>query len=704
MKKQKQPELHPSQTRYLQRRIALYFLLVAILEADGNTASSASDKNKSTSPKNLRSSAIKKSKSAEVQEAVPVDSVPTKTRSPVQEQPLESPSELLKKALAKGGDKNALDRQLYADVLGSDGPQTPSQRDGEKDHDDVSLLGRIKSHLAVRKGVRRSILAVGIILFSVIGVQLFYPSNRALPLSRMQANGYLGFADERQILKTFEDFDSRTVTVHTHTKTLTTSYKDLGVTIAPDKTIESMTTYSLRERLIPFSILLKGNKTYQISRDLNESQLNLYVRDVINQTNKQPADAVVTKQGTQLVITPSEEGYAYQGEVLRSHLLRSDLADKGQIVFAPTILPPKITSETAEAVVKRMQQRIDAPLFITAEVTSFKVDSAMMASWVDITPKPEEKTVDINFNRDRVAASLAQLRSQVDYPAVDTIVTYLNGVPAGRQEGAVGKSLKYDELVDRILATTSPSITNLEAVVTTLPPPEKIERKYTKDSTGIQTMLSYWTANHNGEHSIDFQTVNGRIVANSNPHQIRPSAGVYRMFIGSLIYGKIASGTISSSTVLSNGQSVGTCLERMLAESESGCTNVLGDMVGWGASDSLLKSQGFENTTLTAGAGLTSASDLTRWFVKVYSGNIVTKPHSSALLQSLNRETNRSGIPAGSPGMFVASKAGSAGRTRHEAAIVYHPGGMYVLSVMSEGSSAANFADLAREINKILDQ
>lgn len=699
MKNQKQPELHPSQKRYLERRIALYLLLVAIIEAEAKSPEVVSSKESKNS--------VSAKKSAKPAKDEPLKVVPASDETLLDQpaQVAESPSELLRKALAEGGYKHASDRRLYEDVLGIEQHQPPVMEVSEaKEQPSDNLFTRIKRRLVVRRGVQRSVLVVGMLLFFVIGIQLFYPSNRALPLSRMQANGYLGFADERQILKTFEDFDSRIVTVHTHTKTLTTSYKDLGVTIAPDKTIEAMTSYSLRERLIPFSILLKGNKTYNISRDLNESQLNLYVKDVINQTNKQPADAVVTKQGTQLVITPSEEGYAYQGEVLRSHLLRSDLADNGQIVFAPTVLPPNITSETAEAVVKRMQQRIDAPLFITAEVTSFKVDSALMASWVDITPKPEEKSVDINFNRDRVAASLAELRSKVDYPAVDTIVTYLNGVPAGRQEGAVGKTLKFEELVDRVLATTSPSITNLEAVVTTLPPPEKIDRKYTKDSTGIQTMLSHWVANHNGEHSIDFQTVNGRMVGNINPHQIRPSTGVYRMFIGSLIYNKIASGSISTATVLANGQSVGTCLDRMLAESEAGCTNVLGDMVDWGASDSLLKSQGFESTTLTAGAGLTSASDLSKWFARVYSGNIVTKSHSSALLQNLNREVNRSGIPAGSPGMFVANKAGSAGRTRHEAAIIYHPGGMYILSIMSEGSTASNFADLAREINKILDQ
>ena len=60
----------------------------------------------------------------------------------------------------------------------------------------------------------------------------------------------------------------------------------------------------------------------------------------------------------------------------------------------------------------------------------------------------------------------------------------------------------------------------------------------------------------------------------------------------------------------------------------------------------------------------------------------------------------RQGIPAGANGQ-VADKVGFMDNLLHDAAIVYSPNGTYVLAVMTEGSSWATIADLARQIDSL---
>lgn len=542
------------------------------------------------------------------------------------------------------------------------------------------------------------------LLLVVVGVQLLYPRDRALPLARLQTNGFIGLSSKDQIMSHYQDFDSRTVTVHTHGKTTTTSYADLGVRLQPDATLKNVTGYSTQQRFIPFSIFFVGNKTFSLSRELDESQLELFAKDMIAQTSKAPRDAVVSLSGTKLAVSPSEEGYEYSIGALKSQILRSDLSNKAQIVFAPTILPPAITTDTATIKARNMQQRINTPLTVKAEEKAVVVGPDVMAQWLEITPNPKGNTVDMTFNKVRVAETLQALAPQVQVQVTPTIVTILNGLEAGRAFGTRGKILQFSELVDKVVATTAPTIETVIAPVQYVEPKEVIDRRYTRDSAGVQNLVDHWTANHAGDYSIDMRTVNGRIAANKNPYKISSAVGIYRLYIAHMVYGKISAKSLSGATVTATGQSVDACMDRMIRESDEACTNVLGDLIGWGAADDMLRAQGFDNTTLARGAALTTASNTSDWMLKLLGSNITTKAQADTLIGLMSRQTALSGIPAGSSGIRVADKAGSFGRTRHDVGIVYHPSGTYVLSILSEGSSFAMVADLTKEINRVMSQ
>lgn len=562
---------------------------------------------------------------------------------------------------------------------------------------------KVKRLKTAHSRVFKIVTATSICLIIVVIVQILYPSGRATPLASLQSYGQLGFANQDKILNKLSDFDQRIVTVHTHTKNITTSYKDLGVTINAEQTAKEMTDYPLSKRLVPLTIFFYG-KNRKIVRDIDESQLQLFVRDVVVLASKKPVDALVSIEDTKLSFSPSEEGHEYQTQSLKSVVLRSELGNNAQVVFTPTILYPRISSNIAEANVKRMQLRINNPISIKADGKTRTIDSNTIASWVDIVHKPDKNTVDIVFNNDRIAATTSDLPVEVDYTAKPNVTTMLNGSKAGYSQGATGRSLQFDELVKQIADTTNPSGSSIEASVLTLIPPDVIDRKYTKDSTGMQSLLEHWTTINGGQYGIDFRTVNGRISANINPNRLFPSVGIYRIYIASMIYGRLSSGSTKAGDIMQNGQTVDACLSKMIRESDESCTNALGNIIGWGSADQMLVNQGFESTTLVQGASLTTANDASDWLLKLISGNITMFSQANSLTNLMGQQIFRQGMPAGSAGYRVADKAGAFGRNTNDVGIVYHPGSTYVLSVMSEGSSLNKIADLTREINKVMAQ
>jgi hypothetical protein len=567
----------------------------------------------------------------------------------------------------------------------------------------LSLRTRIRV-FCFKTRARRLVFRFIVVCLLINAVQLAYPKDWTMPLARLQGNGFVGFSSKDQILSRFQNFDGRTLTVHTHTKNLTTSYSDLGVTLQADATVDSLTKYTLTQRFIPFSLFVIGNKTHYIHRDLNANQLSFFVRDVVAENNEPPRDATVSIEGTKISVNPSKPGYEYQYDYMKSLVLNSDLRDKAQLVFKPTVLPPAVDSSDIANKIERMQRRINTPLIIRAEAASMTVDPSTMASWVEVVPNPGQRTLDLVFSKPKIAQTLAGFPGQVNSQMQPSIVTMLNGLQAGRKQGAAGKVLQLEELIAKVADTTTPTIETIIAPVTTVAPSEVFDRRYSKDTAGLQNLIDYWTSNNKGQYSIDVRSLNGRIQAGKNQFKLSSSVGIFRIYIAHMVYGRIAAKSISPATPTNAGLNVGGCLERMMRDADESCTNALGDIVGWGAVDNILHDQGFFSTTLTRGAGLTTASDTSEWMTKLLNGSLTSRAHADELTSIMKRSNVRSGIPAGSSGIAVANRAGSFGRVKHDVGIVYHPKGAYVVSILTDGAEFSQIADLAREIRKVMDQ
>ena len=95
----------------------------------------------------------------------------------------------------------------------------------------------------------------------------------------------------------------------------------------------------------------------------------------------------------------------------------------------------------------------------------------------------------------------------------------------------------------------------------------------------------------------------------------------------------------------------------------------------------------------------TSPRDCGRVLKAIYEGELISEEASSEMLELLLNQTRRWKIPAGVPaGTKVANKTGETDTANSDVAIVFSPGGDYIICVLGNGN-VANGVDTIRKIS-----
>lgn len=549
--------------------------------------------------------------------------------------------------------------------------------------------------------LRAAAVVGGIAALSVL-VQIMYPSGRTLPLSHLEENGFTGFQTQSAIEQKITSINGRAVTVTTRNSTVDTSYTAMGVRANAENTFKELSDYPLEKRLIPFSILFTKLEPAKVSRDINVEKLTNFTKDIVTVTSKEPKNASVSMQNNHLLVVPSEDGYRYEQIALQRQIAESKLGAPS-LNLEPQAIPAKISTQTAQSNVFDMQKRIDSGLTISAADQNLRIGPEVIASWVVIDQKPEVNTINLYFDKVKVAASLQPIITAVDKPGTADAITLLNGVEAGRKPGTPGRTLQFDDLVNQVASATDWTVGLIQANVTNLPTKQTYVRTYSRDSAGFQNLLDYWVKANKGRFGVQLLTQNGRIEAGTNSDQ--SFSGTHKLYLPHLTYGKITARALNPGYTTSTGFTIDGCVDKVVLSGHDACTRALGDLINWGDNNSLLAAQGFRNTSISNGGGATTARDGADWAIKLLNGSITTVAQRSALVSLMSEQNNRNGIPAGvAPTATVANRTGQAGSVRYDVGIVYHPRGTYVLSVFTDGSNFAAIADLAHEVNTIMGQ
>ena len=237
-------------------------------------------------------------------------------------------------------------------------------------------------------------------------------------------------------------------------------------------------------------------------------------------------------------------------------------------------------------------------------------------------------------------------------------------------------------------------------------------------SSGLSRIIQDDLSGKKGDYAIYIENLSDAENYGLRQSDIFPAASLYKLYLMAAILKEIDKGNLKLEDTVTSSKSrlieiygstdsgyeeapetisytLDEALTRIGRVSDNFSSIMLTDKVGLGKIQEMVEELGAEDTRIKSPTLIvndeeepymsTSASDISRFFRKLYTKEIVSVSVSDKLTEflSLNQLNNR--IPAGLPGdIKVIHKTGELARIRHDAGIVYLPEKAYIIVLMSQ--------------------
>lgn len=290
---------------------------------------------------------------------------------------------------------------------------------------------------------------------------------------------------------------------------------------------------------------------------------------------------------------------------------------------------------------------------------------------------------------------------------------YVHDVGAQRQPSNLAKSLLILGVLGVMVTSSIFGLMQISRVISvatsampgfTLPTKPTLSSAVLADSArvGLSTAIEEWIKahpDHNWSVAVQEISPGGQSVSVSN----RPygPASLYKILLLPAFFEQYSLEDLDSMQI--SGQSLRSCFEKMLLQSDNVCGEAIAnELVGWASIDKTLDSFGYSSLKLNNPQGMTvTADDMVQFMADLYAGKLTDKPVRDYVLSLLEKQSFRSGIPAGCKDCVVMNKTGDKS-VRHDVAIIEDNGRTYALGIFSDGGSYAEIAELAGLVQKNL--
>ena len=207
---------------------------------------------------------------------------------------------------------------------------------------------------------------------------------------------------------------------------------------------------------------------------------------------------------------------------------------------------------------------------------------------------------------------------------------------------------------------------------------------------GLKTRLKKQIKNYDGKFSVYVEDLKTREYFMIGRRQMY-AASLIKLYEMGAVCQKIKDGKLNEASLENE-------IRQMIVSSDNWCFNDLVMKTGLKYLNRWISAGGYNDTRVRHGCSpadnvfgehtssrfnRTSVRDCGRFLERVYRGKCVSKAYSKKMLKLMKDQSRRTKIPAGVPaGVTVANKTGETDDTCHDAAIVFSPGGDYILVVM----------------------
>ena len=235
----------------------------------------------------------------------------------------------------------------------------------------------------------------------------------------------------------------------------------------------------------------------------------------------------------------------------------------------------------------------------------------------------------------------------------------------------------------------------------------------TKRQAALYSKIRATMSGYAGTYSVTVRELGGlNEVTNVGGGVRREPASMIKVFAAWAAYKRIQQGLATTSTRLSSGIPLGTCIHLMIHVSDNYCHSDIVHWIGISQLNAMIRGAGFTNTyygsvprgtsVLYAG-NRTTSNDLALLMNKLSSGTILSTSYVNALFKIMGSQIGRSRIPSGiPPGVKQVSKPGAlwiaSGLMQGDTAIVYG-GRVYALSIIGDDNPPkAAFRAISRTV------
>ncbi len=541
---------------------------------------------------------------------------------------------------------------------------------------------------------------------SIICVQLLYPTNTTLPFARvgsrlvgmqqtdtLMTNLATSFQQSEQIVAVSPSRYIRVATAKT------------GAEIQVESIARRLSEYPLWMRYIPFSLVVYQPHEKTIAVEYTPKIVNEFAEQAARLLTTEPRNAQLALRDGKLVATADTDGFTVDAGVVKNALIAAPVRlDHTTYVFVePKKTKAHTTTHDLSAVQSAAETALARQVVIRVGDQSFSPSREAIAQWLSID-RSDDGTLALSVNRSHVSEYLDSITASVAIKPGTTNVTIVNGNETARSEGTVGKRIPVEQLTESI-ASQILSTTESQIILTTelvdVPPIITYNNSYTASQEGLQSYVTEAARTKNA--NIVVQQLDGpgwRAAADENLSTV--SASTYKLYVSLYLFDQMDKGRIHWDDAMLD-TTVSGCFDRMTIASTNPCAE--GWLQTWGRStvNDFVYNRGFSRgTTFTdPTATHTTATDLAKFMVGLEDGSLIQGAKRDRLLHSLRVHPYRSGVPTGSAGE-VWDKVGFLWDYVHDAAIVHHPKGRYVIVVMTKGRSYATIAGITRDVERIL--
>lgn len=530
----------------------------------------------------------------------------------------------------------------------------------------------------------------------VIIVQLLYPSRWMTPFIRLDSVRVSGKSEaEIKTMLASDAYQQASIKIDTHGPVKdasdTVTLQTTGLQPDASRTVESLKGYSFWQRLIPFSIIGRGLLTdHAVKVASTGNAFDTFVKAQKQSCTVAAVNASITVKDGKASLVASKEGQTCDVSMVRDQLLATALRREGTTVtLSAKKLAPIRDDKYAKSALKTAQKLMREDIKLSVAGKTYTLGAATLGSFLSLTPDAKDgKKLTIDLDSEAVRSYLATIEKKI-YRA-----------PTASSKGlALNYSATKNALTKQILEKGDGTV---EGTTVNIPAGVAVDKLYAADAAGLQELLNDIVA-AKGQYGISVRMLDGAVTSSRGDTHYHP-ASTYKLYVAYGLLKGIEAGKFHWNDQSTGGLTINQCFEKMIVYSDNTCAEWFGGTVGWATINKEVHAIGLNNTSTLYGQQQSTANDETLFLIKLQNGDLLKQTERDRLIALMKRQVYREGIPTGLKGITVADKVGFLNADLHDSAIVYAPKQTYAMTIMTTGSSWANIADAAAQIQLQLDR